>query len=319
MPNPNRTIFVGGLPRSGTTLVAKLISTHPEVTGLNKSTSFASEGQHLQDVYPASHILGAEVVRGRRGLVGPGRRDGWRRRLGQSTHWAYHPSAHLTEEDAHRYPDARQRLLQQWGRYFEKPEASILVEKSPPNVMKTRFLQEVFPGSVFVIVSRHPVMQALAIRKWGTRANRVGLGLTQILDHWFTAMDCYREDAHFLERSTIIRFEDFIESPSATLDFVANETGLEASGFSTDLGPSRDDHYLSYWQYFAGYDRARRFATTIPPNTVKRQLIVSVERSVATMFGPGIARRLGRDYESRMAEYGFSMDDHIPMAPVSPR
>jgi hypothetical protein len=180
--------------------------------------------------------------------------------------------------------------------------------------MKMRWLQEVFPGSTFVTVSRHPVMQALAVMKWGTRTNRVGLGLSQIVHHWFTAMDCYRDDAHRLDQTMTIRFEDFIASPASSLNALGQQLAIDASAFAVDLLRVQDDPYLPYWRFFAGIDRTAGFSTTIPQNTSTRRLIVPVERVVATILGPSIARRIEKQYEARMAEYGYSMRDHIGVA-----
>jgi len=307
--HPGHTIFIGGLPRSGTTLVSKVVATHPLITGLTRSPTPHNEGQYLQNVYPRAHGMGVEVLRARSGPFGRGLASGIGR--GQNSHWAYHESAHLTELDVPRFPDARNRLLHQWRPYFEKPNAPILVEKSPPNLMKMRWLQEVFPGSTFVTVSRHPIMQALAVMKWGTRRNRVGLGLSQIVHHWFTAMDRYRDDSHHLNQTMIIRFEDFMASPASSLDALSQQLAIDSSAFAVDLMRVQDDPYLPYWRYFAGIDRTAGFSTTIPQNTSTRRLIVPVERVVATILGPSLARRIERQYEARMAEYGYSMRDHI--------
>jgi hypothetical protein len=177
--------------------------------------------------------------------------------------------------------------------------------------MKMRWLQEVFPGSTFVTVSRHPIMQALAVMKWGTRRNRVGLDLSQIVHHWFTAMDCYRDDSHHLNQTMIIRFEDFMASPATSLEVLGEQLAIDASAFAVDSMKVKDDPYLPYWRYFAGIDRTVGFATTIPQNTSTRRLIVPVEQLVATTLGPSIARRIERQYAARMAEYGYSMGDHL--------
>ena len=315
--HPNRTIFIGGLPRSGTTLVSKVIATHPLVTGLTRSPTPHNEGQYLQNVYPRAYAMGVEVLRARRGFFGRWLASGIGR--GQNSHWAYHESAHLTELDVSLFPDARNRLLSQWRPYFEKPDAPILVEKSPPNLMKMRWLQEVFPGSTFVTVSRHPIMQALAVRKWGTRRNRVGLDLSQIVQHWFTAMDCYREDAHHLNQSMIIRYEDFMTSPASNLNELGKQLAIDAAAFAIDIVRVREDPYLPYWRFYAGIDRAAAFSTLIPQNTTTRRLVVPVERLVASILGPSIARSIERQYESRMNEYGYSMHDFIPAKAETPR
>ena len=72
-PARHRLLFVGGLHRSGTTLLADLIAAHPSTSGFANTGVPADEGQHLQDVYPAARAYG-----------GPGR-------------FGLAPDAHMTE------------------------------------------------------------------------------------------------------------------------------------------------------------------------------------------------------------------------------
>src|SRR5690606_41973960 len=65
---------------------------------------------------------------------------------------SFHPQAHLTEEDAQRVPDAGERLWRSWSPYWDL-DRTVLVEKSPPNLMKMRYFQEIFPRSRFVVVT----------------------------------------------------------------------------------------------------------------------------------------------------------------------
>ena len=58
MIDPARLVFVGGLHRSGTTLFAKLLTGHPDVSGLSNTGVWEDEGQHLQDVYPPAAEFG---------------------------------------------------------------------------------------------------------------------------------------------------------------------------------------------------------------------------------------------------------------------
>src|SRR5207249_5367403 len=51
-PGDHRFVFVGGLHRSGTSLMARTIAGHPEVSAFTGTGVPEDEGQHLQTVYP---------------------------------------------------------------------------------------------------------------------------------------------------------------------------------------------------------------------------------------------------------------------------
>ena len=54
----HRFVFLAGLHRSGTTLLARLLAAHPEISGFSETGVPADEGQHLQGVYPAAREYG---------------------------------------------------------------------------------------------------------------------------------------------------------------------------------------------------------------------------------------------------------------------
>jgi hypothetical protein len=191
-------------------LVASVIATHPEVTPLFNTRQAQDEGQFVQDKRPDNAVMGRGVS-AKRGLV---------------VRWARHPAAHLTERDSAAYPDAGRRLLSSWSPYFATPNSTFFVEKSPPNLMKARFLQSAFEDATFVTVMRHPVINALAVKKWGTRANAVGLGLEKIVEHWFLAMDTFRRDAPQLARHCEVKLESVLIDPSALTASLSALTGL---------------------------------------------------------------------------------------------
>src|SRR5512132_1622193 len=65
------------------------------------------------------------------------------------------PRAHLTETSHLLTPENALKLRQSWERYWDQSKA-IRVEKTPGNLLKTRFLQAVFPHSYFIVIRRHP-------------------------------------------------------------------------------------------------------------------------------------------------------------------
>src|SRR5215472_9779809 len=140
-------VFCCGLHRSGTTLLFRMLREHPKVSGFannkdaNEWLALEDEGQFLQSVYPPGIVYG-----------GPGR-------------FAFYSEAHLTEESGLLTPENKAKLAGEWFPYWDLSR-EYLLEKSPPNLVMSRFLQSAFPNSWFVVIERHPVAVALATEKW---------------------------------------------------------------------------------------------------------------------------------------------------------
>jgi len=114
-------VFLAGLHRSGTTLLARLLAAHPEMSGFSGTGVPADEGQHLQSVYPAAKKYG-----------GPGR-------------FGFAPESHLTEGSPLVSEASARKLFEEWSAHWDLSRP-LLLEKSPPNLLKTRFLQALLFG-----------------------------------------------------------------------------------------------------------------------------------------------------------------------------
>jgi hypothetical protein len=226
--NDHRLVFVGGLHRSGTTPLTRCLAAHPQVSGLERTGVEEDEGQHLQSVYPPARTHG-----------GPGR-------------FALAPAAHLTEASPLLTPDTADRLLGHWRPHWDLAKP-VLVEKSPPNLVMTRFLQGAFPDARFVMVVRHPAVVSLSTRKWA-RLRSIGA----LLDHWFAAHRLFEQDAAFLRRLLVVKYEHLVADPERTLAEIAAFLDLEGEIPAGGIDTRRSAAYERQWRELASGGPWRR-------------------------------------------------------------
>jgi hypothetical protein len=210
-------VFVGGLHRSGTTIVARTLETHPSMDGLRDTGVAEDEGQHLQDVYPTARALG-----------GPGS-------------FAWSPAAHLTEDDAADPDVIAARLVDSWLPYALR-QRPYLVEKSPPNLVRTRFLQAIFPDARFVLVMRHPGVVAMRTRPW-----RPDLSPVDLVDHWTEAHDLLAHDLPDVHRTFTVRYESFVADPETQLRHCADVIGVEPTFDVAGIEAGRSEQAFAEW------------------------------------------------------------------------
>jgi Sulfotransferase family len=219
-------VFVCGLHRSGTTILAQQIGQLKNCTGFGSTGAgiLLDEGQYLQDVYPADTTYGG---------VG---------RFGFSSH------SHLTERSLLLTPRNIARLRKSWENHWDGSK-SIRVEKTPSNLLKTRFLQAAFPNTYFIVIKRHPVAVSLATQKWSRTP------LHDLFKHWLYCHQIFDEDKKSLEHLYELSYEDYIENPGKYLKEIAEFIGADVSQFS---GPVRDSHNKKY------FDRWDRMLKSFP-------------------------------------------------------
>ena len=210
-------MFVGGLHRSGTSLLTRCLAQHPLVSGFEGTGVPEDEGQHLQTVYRPAKDFG-----------GPGR-------------FAFDPQARLTEDSPLVTDESRRRLMDEWGRFWDMTKP-VLVEKSPPNLVRGRFLEALFPDARLVMMQRHPLAVAYATQKWSRTS------LRSLIRHWLAAHEAFEEDLPRLRHVQLVRYEDFIADPAATLEAVYGFLGLEPVPAGFDIRADANDAYLARWR-----------------------------------------------------------------------
>jgi len=248
-------VFLGGLHRSGTTLLFRMLRDHPEMSGFvnnpdaNEWLAAEDEGQYLQSVYPPAIFWG-----------GPGK-------------FAFDPDAHLTEESKLLTTESKAKLATQWFPYWDLSK-HFLLEKSPPNLLWTRFLQSAFPNSSFVIIERHPVAVTLATEKWSPT------GVDSLIRHWLVSHEIFEQDRPKLKHVMVLKHEALAINPTGTLaeicaflDLKPHETNFEAS-------TAHNEKYFAQW----------------------RELAQNPETS-------GTIKEVVAKYETRARAFGYSLED----------
>ena len=213
-------IFIGGLHRSGTSIMHRLLQEHPATSGFHDSGVIEDEGQHLQNVFKAAHEYG-----------GPGE-------------FAFHPDAHLTEESELINERNKGLLLSQWGAYFDL-QKKVLLEKSPPNLIRSRFLAKLFPNARFVFLVRHPIAVSLATEKWSDKT------ITERLLHWLTAYSIMLNDIKHVPGCIVIRYEDLVQTPSSYLNQICKLTGIEQFSPDEKIVNHNDKYFIEWGKRYA--------------------------------------------------------------------
>jgi hypothetical protein len=107
-------VFVCGLQRSGTTVLARNVAKLEGCTGFEHTGFYKDEGQYLQDVYPVDEAYGGTGKHG------------------------FDPRAHLTEDSHLLTLESIARLRRSWHAHWDA-QKPICVEKSPNNLLRRAF------------------------------------------------------------------------------------------------------------------------------------------------------------------------------------
>jgi hypothetical protein len=225
----HQLVFLAGLHRSGTTLLARLLAAHPQVSGFSGSGAPADEGQHLQSVYPSDHEHGR-----------PGR-------------FGFAPEMHLTESSPLVSEQSAATLFEEWSPHWDLSRP-LLLEKSPPNLLKTRFLQALFPNSAFVVLVRHPIPVSLATARW-RRTRRYH----RLLEHWLRCHALFEADRGRLERVYITQYEQLVREPEAVLQGIFEFLELEPIAPNEPVEQGANEGYFAQWQELKRDPRMRAY------------------------------------------------------------
>jgi Sulfotransferase family len=273
-----RYVFICGMPRSGTSMLGRNVGRLADCTDLKNTGTFEDEGQNVQNVYPTAHELG-----------GPGR-------------FGFDTRAHRTESSTLLTPENVSKLRTIWHTYWDNAKR-IYVEKTPGNLLATRFLQAAFPNSYFVLIRRHPVPVAMACQKWKFNVT----SLDNLFRHWLHCHALFEGDRKYLKRVYELRYEDYVEHQDKYHKEIAAFIGTQV------LEPPKDDTYRHVTQW------RNPFGLRVPENGMEKaspiynqKYLDRWHKLLAESPFRVYYRYLVRTYESRFSQYGYSLISGLP-------
>jgi hypothetical protein len=272
-PDRRKYVFVCGLPRSGTSVLGRNIARMENCTGFRNTGVLEDEGRFLQNVYPTEDVLG-----------GPGR-------------FGFDPRAHLTETSALLTPENAAKLRASWHAYWDNSKA-IFVEKTPANLLMTRFLQAAFPNSYFVVIKRHPVPVGIAAQKWKVNVT----SLYNMFEHWLHCHKLFEQDKKHLKHVYELTYEDYIQNPDKHHQEIASFIGTRVPE------PPKQDgfRYVAQWRKPLGL-RVPESAMEAVVGAHNQKYFDRWSELLNTSFFKRYYQYIAAKYEPQFAIHGYSL------------
>jgi len=215
---PVKMLFVIGAPRSGTTMLERILSSHSMILGGPEPhvlTPLAHLGYWDKvDRAPYDHILAAQAQRSFVDALPGKEKDYW---------------------DACRaYCDTL------YGRYLSTSNKSICLDKTPAYALILPFIAKVFPDAKYVVLTRHP----LAL--FSSYANSFFDGDYETAHNYNPILNRYVPAlAAFLRQSDPphfhIRYEDLVKDPESRMQEIYSYIGVPFEKDTIDYGENADE------------------------------------------------------------------------------
>lgn len=195
VPVGKKWLFLVGCYNSGTTLLAEMLSRHPQISALS------TEGHFITDQFVKDYDVGLP------------------RMWSKGEHLF-----RLTESDSG--PNAN-RIKKEWAMRLDTSK-SVFLEKSPPNSARTRWLQAHFSPAYFVAIVRNGYAVAEGIsRKGDPQHLPEGWPIEDSIAQWKRNNELLLQDAPHLKHFMWLKYEDLVASPKSTIDQICHFIGLD--------------------------------------------------------------------------------------------
>jgi len=204
VPRGKKWVFLVGCYNSGTTLLAEMLGQHPSISAL------PTEGHFITDQFVKDYDIGLPRM--------------W---VGREDLFC------LTEDDEG--PDPI-RLKKEWAIRLDLSKP-LLLEKSPPNSAKTRWLQKHFENAHFIGIIRNPYAVAEGISRKAEPHHLIdGWPLDKCAWQWRRSNEVLMNDSKYLKRFMWVSYEGLVTDTVGTMNSITEFLGVDEFG---DIGSGR--------------------------------------------------------------------------------
>ena len=199
---PSRPVFIGGCPRSGTTLLGSMLGAHKECLTV-------PESQFKIEALRSMHGAG--------GLVDF--RASLNTALGQRRFWAWRVALNHEEvpalESFVSYGDLLEWVVTRYAEYVGKRDFKVWVDHTPSNKNHLLTLFEMFPKAkaIHIVRDGRAIMASAKSRYWGPNTALSAA-------HWWlehVSLGLAAESALGSQRITRVKYEDLVTTPEKVL------------------------------------------------------------------------------------------------------
>jgi hypothetical protein len=139
--------------------------------------------------------------------------------------WAIEPELFYLDENSQPHIKVN-RLKRQWGARYNDPNRPILLEKSPPNTARMRWLQQHFENAHFIGIVRNGYAVAAGIKQ------KAGCSIEVAARQWAHSNEIMLRDFEFLPHKLLVRYETLTESANEVVRQMLDFIGLNGCDIS---------------------------------------------------------------------------------------
>ena len=195
IPKDKTWVFLVGCYNSGTTLLAELLGQHPSISALS------TEGHFITDQFIKDYDIGLPRM------------------------WVEREDLFRLNEDDEG-PDAL-RVKKEWAMRLDLKKP-VLLEKSPPNSAKMRWLQKHFENAHFIGIMRNGYAVSEGITRKADPKHLINSWPIEMSAYqWKRSNEVMQQDAEHLKKFMWITYEDLAGDTVETLNKITDFIGID--------------------------------------------------------------------------------------------